>query len=292
MATAVQPSYMKENHAARLAGRICLYALCLITAFLVIFPLLVLVITITHSDAEIQAGFTFTFGSSLGDNFKGLIDELEGKGISLFRPFLNSVFISLTSTGLCIYFSALTAYACHVYDFKGKKFFEKFILFLIIIPGQLGAVGFFRLMLDLNFYDTYVPFILPAIAAPSTVYFLRQYLKSNFSKEYVDAARMDGASEFRIFNMICLPYIKAALATMALFGIISSWNNFMGPMTFLQSHELFTLPRVMNELLTMQDKDYGIIYLGSFVITLPMLIVYLFMSKIIMKGVSAGGLKS
>ena len=282
---------IKENKAARTAGKVALYALCFIVVFLIIFPLLVLVITITRSNTEIQSGFSFKFGDSLVANFNSLVETLEGKGFSIFRSFLNSVLISFTSTGMCIYFSALTAYACHVYDFKGKKFFEKFLLFLIIIPGQLGAVGFFRLIMGLGFYDTYIPLIFPAIAAPSTVYFIRQYMKSNFSREYVDAARMDGASEFRIFNLICLPYIKAGLATMALFGIISSWNNFMGPMTFLQSSELYTLPQIMNALRVMQIEDYGAYYLGSFLVMLPMLIVYFFMSKVIMKGVSAGGLK-
>ena len=282
---------IKANRMARMAGKIALYALCFLVVFLVLFPLLVLVITITRSNVEIQSGFAFQFGNSLGANFKSLIDTLTGQGFSIFRSFINSVILSFSSTAVCIYFSALTAYACHVYDFKGKKFFEKFLLFLIIIPGQLGAVGFFRLVMNLGFYDTYIPLILPAIAAPSTVYFIRQYMKSNFSREYVDAARMDGASEFKIFNIICLPYIKAGLATMALFGIISSWNNFMGPMTFLQSSELYTLPQIMNALRVMQIEDYGAYYLGSFLVMLPMLIVYFFMSKIIMKGVSAGGLK-
>lgn len=282
---------IKANKIARMAARIALYALCFLVVFLVVFPLIVLVITITRSNVEIQSGFAFKFGNSLGDNFNSLVETLTGKGFSIFRSFINSVIISFTSTGICIYFSALTAYACHVYDFKGKKFFEKFLLFLIIIPGQLGAVGFFRLVMDLGFYDTYIPLIFPAIAAPSTVYFIRQYMKSNFSKEYVDAARMDGANEFKIFNIICLPYIKAGLATMALFGIISSWNNFMGPMTFIQSSELYTLPQIMNALRVMQIEDYGAYYLGSFLVMLPMLIVYFFMSKIIMKGVSAGGLK-
>ena len=216
---------------------------------------------------------------------------MDKRHYSVFRAFLNSCIISFASTALCIYFSALTAYACHVYDFKGKKFFEKFILFLIIIPGQLGAVGFFKIVMDLRMDNTYIPFIFPAIASASTVYFLRQYLKSNFSKEYVDAARMDGANEFAIFNMICLPYIKAGLATMALFGIISSWNNFMGPMTFLTDAELFTLPQLMFYLTKSNIPNYGAYYVGILLTMLPMLVIYFFMSKTIMKGVSAGGIK-
>lgn len=272
-------------------SRILLYLVCILVAVLCLFPFLALLIIVTKDSTTIQSGFSFALGTSFFDNIQALIAFMDDYGYSIIRSFFNSVIISVCSTGLCIYFSALTAYACHVYDFKGKAFFEKFLLFLIIIPGQLGAVGFFKLILNLNLTNTYVPFIFPAIASASTVYFLRQYLKANFSKEYVDAGRMDGASEFKIFNTVCLPYIKAGLATMALFGIIASWNNFMGPMTFLSDSSLYTLPQIMYYLTTSQMTDYGAYYMSVLIVMLPMLIIYFFLSKTIMKGVSAGGIK-
>ena len=285
---------MKKANADRraaLVGRICLMALCIFVALLCLFPFFALLITVTKDSQQILSGFSFTPGTSFFENIKNLLDFMDRYDYSILRSFLNSCIISVCSTSLCIYFSALTAYACHVYDFKGKAFFEKFILFLIIIPGQLGAVGFFKLVMDLEMDNTFIPFIFPAIASPSTVYFLRQYLKANFSKEYVDAGRMDGASEFRIFNTVCLPYIKAGIATMALFGIISSWNNFMGPMTFLSRSDLYTLPQIMYYLTASNLPDYGAYYMSVLITMLPMLIIYFFMSKTIMKGVSNGGLK-
>ena len=287
----IRRSSIDKNRNARLAGGICLTILCAIVAIMCLFPFLALILSITKTSRQIQSGFAFSVGTNLFENFKSLIEFMNDYDYSIIRSFFNSCIISISSTSLCIYFSALTAYACHVYDFKFKKFFEKFILLLIIIPGQLGAVGFFRLVMNFGLDNTYVPFIFPAIAAPSTVYFLRQYMKSNFSREYVDAGRMDGASEFRIFNTICLPYIKAGIATMALFGIISSWNNFMGPLTFLSDSNLYTLPQIMYYLTAAELTDYGAYYLSIFITMLPMLIVYFFMSKTIMKGVSAGGLK-
>lgn len=281
----------RTNSASQVLYKIVLYLICILIAAICLFPFLALLITVTKSSTEITSGFSFTLGNNFIDNIKELFKFMDKRHYSVFRAFLNSCIISFASTALCIYFSALTAYACHVYDFKGKKFFEKFILFLIIIPGQLGAVGFFKIVMDLHMDNTYIPFIFPAIASASTVYFLRQYLKSNFSKEYVDAARMDGANEFVIFNMICLPYIKAGLATMALFGIISSWNNFMGPMTFLTDAELFTLPQLMFYLTKSNIPNYGAYYVGILLTMLPMLVIYFFMSKTIMKGVSAGGIK-
>jgi len=288
---AKEMSLVDRNRRSIIAMRVCLAAICIFTAIICLFPFLALLITITKSSREIQSGFSFALGSSFFDNIHNLIQFMDDYDYSIFRAFLNSSIISILSTSICIYFSALTAYACHVYDFKGKAFFEKFILFLIIIPGQLGAVGFFKLVMDLNLNNTFIPFIFPAIASPSTVYFLRQYLKSNFSKEYIDAGRMDGASEFRIFNTICLPYIKAGIATMALFGIISSWNNFMGPMTFLTDSKLYTLPQIVFYLTSSNIPDYGAYYMSIMLTMLPMLVIYFFLSKTIMKGVSAGGLK-
>ena len=281
----------KKTQIKQLILRIFILIICVVAALMVLFPLYFLLTTVTHNDDDIILGNIGWFGTSFFDNLK-VLNSIIKKKYSIPKAFLNSCFISFVSTGLCIYFSSLTAYACHVYDFKGKKFFEKFILFLIIIPGQLGAVGFFKMVFALRMDDTYIPFIFPAIASASTVYFLRQYLKANFSKEYVDAARMDGANEFMIFNKICLPYIKAGLATMALFGIIASWNNFMGPLTFLTSRDKFTLPQIVYYLTLMEMPEYGAYYVGVFITTLPMLIVYFFLSKVIMKGVSNGGLKS
>lgn len=281
----------EENHAARLAARICIYALCIFVAVICLFPFFALLITVTKDSATIQSGFSFSLGNNFFDNISNLFTYMDNMGYNIFRSFFNSCVISICSTALCVYFSALTAYACHVYDFKGKEIFEKFILFLIIIPGQLGTVGFFRLVFEMNLQETYIPFIIPAIASPSTVFFLRQYLRSNFSKEYVDAARMDGASEFRIFNMICLPYIKTALATMALFGIISSWNAVMGPLMFITEPQNYTLPQILFFLNANNNPDYGQVYTGVLLTMIPMLVIYFFMSKVIMKGVASGGLK-
>ena len=280
--------------AGQIIAKIILYLICIVVAIMVILPIISLVISVTRASEDIDAGFKFEIGSRFIDNLTGLINHLHDPdtgGYSIARAFLNSVIISVSSTSLCIYFSAMTAYACHVYDFKGKAFFEKFILFLIIIPGQLGAVGFYTMALKLNWMDTYIPFIFPAIASPSTVFFMRQYLKQNFSREYVDAARMDGANEFITFNRICLPFIKSALATMALFGIISSWNNFMGPVTFLSKPELFTLPQIVSYMTNDAFIETGPYYMGILITALPMLLIYFFLSKVIMKGVSAGGLK-
>lgn len=289
----------EQARKARKAEQVCYYILCIVASVICLFPFLTLLITLTRNSTQIISGFSFEVGDSFFSNISGMITFMNQNNYSMIRSFFNSLIISLLSTAVCIYCSAMAAYACHVYNFKGKKIFEKLILLLIIIPGQLGAVGFYKMVMRIygispvisQTYLSYSIFILPAMASASTVYFIKQYLKNNFSMDYVDAARMDGASEFKIFNVICLPHIKSALATMALFGIISSWNNFMGPLTFITYKEFYTLPQIVYYLTTENKMDYGAYYMAIFVSMLPMLIVYFFMSKIIMKGTAAGGIK-
>ena len=289
----------KQAKNARTVAGILLTFLCVIVAFIVLLPILVLIINVTRSGSDIVKGFSFVFGAEFGNNFKKLLNYMSDNDYSLIKSFMNSIIISVLSTGVSIYFSAMTAYAVHVYNFKGKAFFEKFLLILIIIPSQLGAVGFFlmaRKFLSLSpyiaqTYLSYAIFVLPAVSSASTVYYIRQYMKNNFSMEYVDAARMDGASEFQIFNTICLPFIKSSLATMALFGIIASWNNFMGPLTFIRYKDLYTLPQIAYYIGKETVIDYGVQYMGIFITALPMLLVYIVMNRIIMKGTAAGGIK-
>ena len=116
-----------------LAGRICLFALCTFVAILVLIPFIALILAVTRTSLEIQSGFSFIPGTAFFDNFRNMFEFMDMYDYSIIRSFFNSCIISICSTSICIYFSALTAYACHVYDFKGKAFFEKFILFLIII---------------------------------------------------------------------------------------------------------------------------------------------------------------
>lgn len=230
-------------------------------------------------------------GTNLIENFNGLLEYCENMDYNLIRSFFNSCVISILSTSLCVYFSALTAYAFHAYEFKGKKILFGIVMLIIMIPGQLGMIGFYNLVVDLHIIDTIIPLTLPAIASASTVFFITQYLKANFSKDYIEAARVDGGNEFYIFNLITLPVVKPSLLTMGIMGIVSSWNNFMGPLLYLQSTEKYTLPLIAYQVGIATDIDYGVQYLALALTILPLMIVYFFFSKQIINGVAAGGVK-
>ncbi len=288
LAIKAQEKLNKKIHIQQIFLKIVLYIICILVGLMCVIPIYLLFINATRDSISIQQGLSFIPGSNLINNWNNLMD----KGFPVFRSFINSAFIAFSGTALCIYFSALTAYAIYAYNFKWKKAVSNFITLLIIIPGQLGMIGFYQLVVDFGMLDTYYPLILPAIASPATVFYLCQYYKANFNLEYVEAARIDGAGEFRIFNMISLPIIKPALATMGLLGIISSWNSYMGPLMFLQTEEKYTFPLLIQLLKTdVYSTDYGAIYLGIALTVLPLLIIYFFLSKQITRGVAMGGVK-
>ena len=271
--------------------RIVLHIICICVLIICVIPLYLLFLNATRKSIDIISGLSFMPGTNLIENFNGLLEYCENMDYNLIRSFFNSCVISILSTSLCVYFSALTAYAFHAYEFKGKKILFGIVMLIIMIPGQLGMIGFYNLVVDLNIIDTIIPLTLPAIASASTVFFITQYLKANFSKDYIEAARVDGGNEFYIFNLITLPVVKPSLLTMGIMGIVSSWNNFMGPLLYLQSTEKYTLPLIAYQVGIATDIDYGVQYLALALTILPLMIVYFFFSKQIINGVAAGGVK-
>ena len=134
--------------------------------------------------------------------------------------------------------------------------------------------------------------IIPAIASPMMVYFMKQYLEGSLSLSIVESARIDGASEFRTFNQIVLPLMKPAIATQAIFTYVSSWNNLFMPLILLTDKSKYTLPIVVSLLKgDIYKTEYGSVYLGLSITVLPLIVVYIFLSKYIVEGVALGGTK-
>jgi multiple sugar transport system permease protein len=218
--------------------------------------------------------------------------SLTGRGFQIWQGFGNSAFISITATILSIYFSAMTAYGLQVYKFKGRMVLWTVILIVIMLPASLSIIGFFQFMSRIKLRDNYIPLIIPGIAAAATVLFLRQYMMSVLSNDLIDAARIDGAGEYRIFNFIILPIMIPALAAQSIFTFVGSWNNFITPFILINSDKKYTLPMLVQSLRgNIYRAEYGAIYLGIAVSLIPILIFYSFMSRFIISGLTMGGLK-
>lgn len=265
-----------------------IYIICIFLALLSLFPFFIMFVNATRSTPEIQSGLALLPSSHLATNWNVLID----KSFDPFRGFLNSFLISGGTTFLAVYFSSLTAYGLVVYNWKWRRPFFTFILCVMMIPAQASAIGFYKFMYQLHWTNNLLPLILPAIAAPAVVFFMRQYLLSTLSLEIVEAARIDGAGEFYSFNKVTLPLMMPAIATQAIFVFVGSWNNLFTPLILLTQKENYTLPIMVSMLRgDIYRTEFGSIYLGLSLTVLPLFIFYFLLSRYIIAGVALGGVK-
>ena len=265
-----------------------LYLSLILLALTCILPFFLMIINSTRSGLEIMTSFQFLPGKSLIENCKTVSGYF-----NLFRGFGNSLLVAVPATILTAYFSAITAYALAVYHFRGGKILLVIIVVFMMIPGQLSLLGFYNLIAKLKLIDSYIPLIIPAIAAPGTVFFLRQYLLSVLSKSLLEAARIDGASEIHIFHTIVFPIMMPGVATMSIGAFIGNWNSYLVPLILLNSPDKFTLPVMIASLNSSQDitSNQGAIYLAVAISVVPILIVFSFCSKYIISSISAGAVK-
>ena len=262
----------------------------ILLSFMCLFFFYVLIINATRSHGDLQKGFSALPGKYFLENLKNVAND---GSFPMFRGILNSVIVSSCSAALCTYFSSLTAYGLYAYEFKARKVAFTFIMAILVMPTQVTAMGFLRLVTKMGLYDSLLPLIIPSIASPAVFYFMYSYLQSSLPLSLVEAARIDGAGEFHTFNRIVLPIMKPAIAVQAIFTFVGSWNNYFVPALVIQSKNKMTVPILIA---TLRGADYmnfdmGKIYMMITVAIVPIIIVYLLLSKYIIAGVTLGGVK-
>lgn len=284
----------KDNYMLKMRLKsAALFIWCIILTIICLLPIYILLINATRTHTEISSGLAFLPGSNFGKNFEMMKTDFS----AYFQPLVgyrNSAIITCSATFLSVFFSALTAYGIHVYDFKLKEISYTVILLVMMVPAQVTAAGFLNFMVELNLTDTYWPLILPAIAAPAIVFFMRSYMKSSFPLDIVEAARIDGSGEFRTFLTIAIPMMKPAIAVQAIFAFVANWNNFYTPsMILLRNNiEQRTLPMMIANIQSMDTfKDFGVVYTCTALSIIPIVIAYVLLSRFIIAGVALGGVK-
>ena len=282
----------KGNKTTLFVSRLVSYIFLIFVTILSLFSFYLLIINSTRSNAQLQAGFEVLPKEHFFDN---LVTAWNDTSI-FFLPqgMLNSFIVAAATCILTTYFSAMTAYGVCVYDFKGRNLVHKFIILIMMIPTQVGALGFVKLVNELGLTNTYWPLIIPAIAAPSTYFYMKQYIDSTLPLEIVEAARVDGSNEFKTYNFICVPILKPALAVQMIFAFVASWNNFFTPALILDKKELYTLPimlSIVRSRINSQAGDMGEVYMIILLAIIPVVVVYLFLSKFIIGGVTLGSVK-
>ncbi|WP_201739241.1 MULTISPECIES: carbohydrate ABC transporter permease [unclassified Exiguobacterium] len=264
-----------------------IYTGLVILTIICFIPFLMMLVNATRTNGEIMTGFSLIPGTSLLDNYAILSDY-----INIWTGFKNSLIVAVLVTLLSGYFSAMTAFGFSFYEFKGKNVMFIFMLVMMMVPGQLGLIGFYEISKTLGILDSFIPLIIPSIASPFVVFFIRQYTQATLHVSMIEAARIDGASELRIFHTIALPMMMPAVATMSIFTFIGSWNNYLMPLVLLFSPEKYTLPVLMGFLKGSQvAENLGALYLGIAISVVPIMIAFLFLSKYIVSSISAGAVK-
>ena len=260
----------------------------ILLSFMCLFFFYVLIINATRSHGDLQKGFSALPGKYFLENLKNVAND---GSFPMFRGILNSVIVSSCSAALCTYFSSLTAYGLYAYEFKARKVAFTFIMAILVMPTQVTAMGFLRLVTKMGLYDSLLPLIIPSIASPAVFYFMYSYLQSSLPLSLVEAARIDGSGEFHTFNRIVIPIMKPAIAVQAIFTFVGSWNNYFVPALIIQSKSKMPILIATLRGADYMNFDMGKIYMMITVAIVPIIVVYLLLSKYIIAGVTLGGVK-
>lgn len=281
---------MKSQSTSLALRRFVAYFVLILLTFLSLFPFFILIINSTRGHAEIQKGFSAVPGVFFVQN---LVKMMSNDNNPVVPALINSIFVSFMCAVLTTYFSSMTAYGIYMYRFKGRKFSFRFILAVMMVPAQVSTLGFIKLISKLGMLDTLAALYIPSIAAPIVFFYIYQAMESTLPYSIVEAARVDGCNEFRTFNTIVLQMMKPSIAVQAIFAFVSSWNNYFVPQLVISSKEKKTIPILIAQLRNAdyQKFDMGQVYMMITLAIVPLIIVYLFLSRSIISGATAGGVK-
>lgn len=288
--------------------RFICYAVLVLLAILSLFPFYIMVVNATRSHPQIQSGFSAIPGTQLWLHIKQFIKserwfdvvagqqverKVYGTSYPIFRGLGNSFLVAIFTAAFTTYFSAMTAYGIYMYNFKGKKTAFKFIMAVMMVPTQVSTLGFLQLITKLGIMNSYIPLIIPAIAAPVVFFYMYQSMEATLPYSIVEAARVDGSNEFYTFNAIVCPMLKPAFAVQAIFAFVTSWNNYFIPALVISDKKLWTVPIVIANARSADYMmfDLGVNYTLMTVAILPLIVIYFLLSRYIIGGVTAGGVK-
>jgi len=260
-----------------------------IVSLITLFPLISLVISSFRPSSELmRSGISLNIdlGQLSLDNYTYLFTQ----AADYWTWYGNSLILSAITIVLSLFFSSMVGYALAVYDFKGKNLFFVLVLLIMMVPFEILMLPLYQLMIDIQIIDSYFGAVLPLIVAPVAVFFFRQFA-IGLPVQLMDAARIDGSTEYGIFFKIMLPLMGPSLAAMAILQGLGSWNNFLWPLLVMRSNDMFTLPIGLATLLTPYGNNYDVLIAGSVLTIIPIIILFIFFQKYFIAGLSTGAVK-
>jgi|HigsolmetaGSP12D_1036236.scaffolds.fasta_scaffold00567_2 multiple sugar transport system permease protein/cellobiose transport system permease protein len=268
-----------------IAARIPVYVFVTILSLVSLIPFYMMIIMGTYVSEDLYTGLKLLPGNYLVQNFKTIMEQ------NFLRFYGNSLFVSVLSTAGAVLVSALTGFAFAKYDFKGKKGLYYFILGTLMIPAQLGLIGFVAEMRTLGLANTLYPLILGGLANAFGVFWMTQYIQSSVPIEIIESGRLDGCGDFGIFLRIVLPVIRPAMVTLSLLFFLWSWNNYLTPLVLINKEKLYTIPLAISTLGSEYRTDYSARILALAIATIPVLVMFGFGSKHLIRGLVGGSVK-
>jgi multiple sugar transport system permease protein len=263
-----------------------IYAFLILVAITCLIPFYSMFISSTHTNSQIARSMLLWPGDQFLENYNRLIDA-----VPIWRGFLNTLFLAVIRTAINLYFAALAGFGFSKYNFKGKNILFVAVLATMMIPGQLGIIGFYKLIDSFNMLNTYWPLILPEVSNAFGIFFMKQMCDANVPKELLESARIDGAGELKIFHKLVLPLLVPALSTLGIITFIGKWNEFLTAMIILFDVKLQPIAVMIAGVKSQFSADFGAMYVGLVISIIPVLIVFSFFSKKIISSVTAGALK-
>ncbi|GAB6108344.1 carbohydrate ABC transporter permease [Fusibacter bizertensis] len=270
----------------RKLNRTMIYMILVLLLVLSVVPFYLVIVNSTHSSLEIVTQLNLGIGNYISENYKTMQSNVD-----IWKGFTNSLIIVIPYTLFSGYFGALTAFGFAKYRFRGRKVLFWIVLASMMLPSQLSIIGFYQLNLKLKLINSYLPFIIPGIANATTVFFLRGFISQGIPDSMIEAARMEGCSEIGIFNKLILPCIMPGVATMSIFSFVACWNNYIGPLIIMTDNDKYTLPVMIAMIKGLYVSNYGAMYLAIAISIVPIIIIYMFLSKYIINGLTMGSEK-
>ena len=254
-------------------------------AVIMVTPFLWLIIASTYPTNEI---FTTPPNAVPGDFLWKNLEKLFSTGFG--SAIRNSLIVSTVSTVLGVFIAASAGYAFAKFTFPGRNVFFAIIIGSLALPSQVTLVPLFQMMVSLGWLNTYQSLILPSLAVPFGIFLMRQTMLS-VPDELIQAARIDGAGEFRTFFQIVLPTVRPALAACSIFLFLGQWNDFVYPLVALRTQDAYTIPVALAALKGVSSTDYGALLSGTLVSIVPVLILFLFLQRHFVAGLNLGAVK-
>jgi cellobiose transport system permease protein len=264
-----------------------LHAALLIGVAVSVFPFYWLTVMATSTTGDIyRFPPKLTFGAELMNNIRNVLSHID-----FFSSFFNTLFVSLSSSLLVLFFCSIAGFSFAKYEFPGKKILFTLLLLTMMIPHQLSLIPSFMIMQKLGWVGTFKALIVPGMASAFGIFWIRQYASGAVHDELLSAGRIDGCGPFRLYWNVALPILKPALAFLGIFSFIGSWNDYLWPLVILTNPAKYTLQVTLSQLNGIYNTDYAMVMAGTLMATLPLIVMFLLVSRQFISDIAAGAIK-